>query len=153
MRRNSKLLNQSSVREAVSETVRALQGSATDADFAEDWGVSKGTVINARNRNNTIGLEAFLRLGKEYGGEGVDTALALIGLKSAPTDAVVLDVTAVPCEVAKCVPLLIERLSDGDWSDEDQRAFEEAGVVHCILNLADKMREKRDARRLRSVVP
>lgn len=146
-------LSQNSVRIAISETVRALQGDKTDKEFAEEWGVSEGTVINARNRNHTIGSESFLRLGKEFGGEGIDTALALIGLRSAPIDTVAIDAGKVPHDVAKCLPLLIERLGDGEWSDEDQRIFEDAGVVHCFLNLADQMREKRDARRLRTVSP
>lgn len=151
--RNPPRLTQNSLRTAVSETVRPLQADKTDHEFAEEWGTSAGTVANARNRNHTIGLEAYLRLGKEFGGEGLDTVLALVGRKSAPLNSVIVDTAKVPCEVAKCLPLLIERLSDGEWSDDDQRAFEEAGVVHTLLNLADKMREKRDERRLRSVTP
>lgn len=148
---NSPRLSQNSVRQAVSETVRALQGDKTDEDFGGEWGVGKGTVLNARNRNHTLGLESYLRLGKEFKSEGLDTALALIGFRSTPIDSVTIDVSKVPCEVAKCLPTLIERLSDGEWCDNDQRVFEDAGIVHCLLNLADKMREKRDAKRLRSV--
>lgn len=151
MLRNNRRLSQNSVRAAISETVRALQGDKTDQDFAEEWGTSAGTVANARNRNHTLGLEPFLRLGKEYGAAGIDTALSIVGLRAAPLSSVVVDAGKVPHEVAKCLPLLIERLGDGDWSDEDQRAFEEAGIVHCFLNLADKMRERRDERRLRTV--
>lgn len=151
MRSNQRRLTQTSLREAVSETVRSLQGDKTDEEFAEEWGTSAGSVLNARNRNHTVGLEPFLRLGKEYGPDGVDTALALVGLHSLPINAPVLDISKVPHDVAKCLPLLIERLGDNDWSDDDQVAFEKAGIVHCILNLADQMRERRDARRLRSV--
>ena len=143
-------LTHNSLRVAVSETVRHLQGSKTDIEFSEEWGTSAGTVANARNKNHTLGLEAFLRLGKEYGTEGVDTVLALVDLKAQRREARYLDITTVPHEVAKCLPMLIELLADGEWSDEDQAAFERAGIVHTMLNLADTMRNKRDERRLRS---
>lgn len=148
---NKPHFSQNSLRVAIGESVRAIQGGKSDQDFADEWGVGKGTVLNARNRNHTINLEAFMRLGKEYGPDGIDTALKLIGLRSAPLDSVIIDARKVPHDVAKCLPLLMERLMDGDWSDEDQRAFEDAGVVNCILNLSEKMREMRDKRRLRSV--
>lgn len=144
-------LTHNSLREAVSSTVRSLQAAKSDSDMADEWGVSAGTVANARNRNHTIGLDAFLRLGKEYGAQGVDTSLGLVGLHALPLEAPILDISKVPHDVAKCLPILIERLADGDWSDEDQAAFERAGIVHCLLNLADTMRERRDARRLRPV--
>lgn len=144
-------LTTNSLREAVSTTVRPLQGEKTDIEFAEEWGTSSGTVANARNKNHTIGLEHFLRLGKEYGTEGVDTILKLVGLRAQRIEARTIDITMVPHDVAKCLPTLIARLSDGEWSDEDQAAFEHAGIVHTLLNLSDTMREKRDARRLRSV--
>jgi hypothetical protein len=144
-------LTHNSLREAISSTVRELQGDKTDNEMADEWGTSAGTVANARNKNHTIGLEPFLRLGKEYGPHGVDTALALVGLRSQPMEARVLDISKVPHDVAKCLPLLIERLSDGEWSDDDQVAFERAGIIHTMLDLADQMRDKRDARRLRAV--
>lgn len=144
-------LTNNSLREAISTTVRSLQGDKTDIDMADEWGTSPGTVANARNKNHTIGLDAYLRLGKEYGAHGVDTALGLVGLYALPLEATILDISKVPHDVAKCLPVLMERLTDGDWSDEDQAAFEQAGIVHCLLNLADQMREKRDARRLRPV--
>jgi hypothetical protein len=144
-------LTHNSLRAAVSETVRSLQGGKTDNEFADEWGTSAGTVANARNKNHTIGLEQFLRLGKEYGAEGVDTCLSLVGLKAQRIEARYLDITAIPQSVAECLPMLIDKLRDGEWSDEDQAAFERAGIVHTMLNLADTMREKRDERRLRRV--
>lgn len=144
-------LTHNSLREAISSTVRTLQGCKTDCEMADEWGTSPGTVANARNKNHTIGLEPFLRLGKEYGAEGVDTILALVGLRAQRIEARTLDITKVPHDVAKCLPTLIDRLADGDWSDEDQAAFEHAGIVHTLLTLSDTMREKRDERRLRSV--
>ena len=143
-------LTHNSLRIAVSETVRHLQGSKTDNEMDDEWGTSAGTVANARNQNHTIGLEQFLRLGKEYGAEGVDTILSLVGLKAQRIEARYLDITAIPQSVAECLPMLIDKLRDGEWSDDDQAAFEHAGIVSTLCDLAEQMREKRDRRRLRS---
>jgi hypothetical protein len=151
MSKNFTRLTQNSLRDAISETVRPLQGSKTDKDMADEWGVSAGTVTNARNQYHTIGLEQFLRLGKEYGTEGVDTVLRLVGLKAQRIEARYIDITAIPQSVAECLPLLIDKLRDGEWSDEDQAAFEHAGIVRTLLDLGEQMREKRDERRLRRV--
>jgi hypothetical protein len=142
-------LTNNTLRDAISSTVRELQEDKTDNEMADEWGTSAGTVANARNKNHTISLEAFLRLGKEYGARGVDTALALAGLRAQPLEANTIDISRVPHDVAKCLPLLIERLSDGEWSDDDQVAFERAGIIHTMLDLADQMKDKRDERRLR----
>lgn len=150
MLRNIKLTH-NSLREAVSTTVRALQVHKTDNEMADEWGTSPGTVANARNKNHTIGLEPFLRLGKEYGVEGVDTCLALVGLRAQRIEARTIDITRVPHDVAKCLPMLIERLADGEWSDEDQAAFERAGIVSTLLDLSEQMCGRRDERRLRAV--
>lgn len=150
MLRNLRLTH-NSLREAVSSTVRSLQGDKTDNEMADEWGTSPGTIANARNKNHTIGLEPFLRLGKEYGVEGVDTCLALVGLRAQRIEVKTLDITRVPHDVAKCLPMLIERLSDGEWSDEDQAAFEHAGIVRTLLNLSEQMRDRQVERHLKAV--
>jgi hypothetical protein len=144
-------LSQNSVRQAVAETIADLQAAKTDQEMADEWGVGKGTVLNARNRNHTICLEAFLRLGKEFGSEGVDTALSLAGLKAAPIDKMVLDVSSVPCDVAKCLPLLISLLADGDCSDADVRQLDDADVIDTLAKTAEGLKQRRDRMRLRSV--
>lgn len=148
---NSPRLTQSSYRQAVSETVRALQGSDTDKDFADAWGTSKGTVLNARNRNHDLCGMALLMLGQKFGSEGLATVLHLIGMKAVSVDSLTLDVSDIPCDVAKCVPLLIQLLGDGHASDMDIHQLDEAGVIESLGKTADMLRTTRDRLRLRVV--
>lgn len=144
-------LTQSAYRQAVAETVVALQGADSDDDMAEAWGVSSGTVGNARNRRNDLSSIPLLQLGGRFGPEHLDTVLSLIGARAVPVDAVTIDVASVPCNVAKVVPLLIELFSDGECCDHDVRTLEKAGAIDCLARVADMLRERRDALRLRSV--
>lgn len=149
--RVNRRLTQSAFRQAVSETVRHLQGSDTDQDFADAWGVSEGTVANARNRNHDLSSLPLLKLGDAFGSEGLATILHLIGMKAVPIDALTLDVSDIPCDVAKCVPLLIQLLGDGHASDMDIHQLDEAGVIESLGKTADMLRTTRDRLRLRIV--
>lgn len=144
-------LTQSSYQQAVSETVRSLQGDGTDQDMAEAWGVSAGTVGNARNKVGKLSALPLLLLGKEFGPEALGTVLALIGAKAVRSDAVTVDVSSVPCDVAKTLPLLIELFSDGECSTADVRTLDRAGAIDCLGRVADMLRNRRDAMRLESV--
>jgi hypothetical protein len=144
-------LTETTLLEAVRETVISLQNGGTDKDMAVAWGVSKGTVENARNRNHVLSATSLLKLGDQFRAEGLDTIMALIGLKAVERDAVTIDVAGIPCDVAKTLPLLIELLTDGDCSAADVRALDKAGAIDCLGRVADMLRERRNAVRLESV--
>lgn len=144
-------LTQSSYRHAVRETVVALQNGGTDQDMADAWGVSSGTVGNARNKNADLSGIPLLKLGEQFGPDGLNTILALIGLKAVDVAEVTIDVSAIPCDVAKTLPLLIELFADGDCSTGDVRALDQAGVIDCLGRVADMLRSRRDGARLEAV--
>lgn len=148
---NSVRLTETTLLEAVRATVMSLQNGGTDKDMAVAWGVSKGTVENARNRNHVLSAIPLLKLGDEFGAEGLDTIMALIGMRAVERDAVTVDVGSIPCDVAKTLPLLIELFSDGDCSAADVRALDKAGAIDCLARVADMLRERRNAVRLESV--
>lgn len=148
---NGHLLTQSSYRNAVAETVSGLQGDATDQDMADAWGVSAGTVGNARNRNADLTALPLLKLGQVFGTDALGTVLRLIGAKAVPIDAVHLDVSAIPCDVAATLPTLIRLFADGDASDADIRQLDREGVIDCFAKITDMLEQRRDDLRLRSV--
>lgn len=143
-------LTQSAFRQAVSETVRDLQDGGTDQDMADAWGVSKGTVENARNRNHDLTALPLLKLGERFGPEALDTVLATIGARAVRREAVTVDVQRLPCDVATTLPLLIELFADGECSPSDMRKLEEAGAIDCLLRVAETLRNARDTMRLRA---
>jgi hypothetical protein len=146
---SSPRLSQSSYRQAVSETVRHLQGSDTDQDMADRWGVSDGTVMNARNRNHDLSPIPLLKLGERWRGEGLNTVLALIKMKAVDEKAIAIDAADIPCEVAECVPELIKALHDGDCTAEDVHKLDQAGVIDTLCKVAESLRQHRDRLRLR----
>lgn len=144
-------LTQTSYRRAVSETVRGLQENDTDQDMADAWGVASASVGNARNQNHDLTAISLLKLGDRFGPSALDTVLALIGARAVARDAVTINVSAIPCDVAKVVPLLIELFADGDCSTADVRTLDKAGAIECLGKVADMLRSRRDAMRLESV--
>lgn len=144
-------LTQTSYRDAVSESVRDLQNGATDQDMADAWGVSASTVGNARNRNNDLSAVSLLKIGERFGPEAMDTIMALIGARAVRRDAVTVDVSKVPCDVARTLPLLIELLSDGECCLGDVRKLDDAGAIDCLIRVADMLRDARDRMRLKAV--
>lgn len=144
-------LTQSSVRTAIASTVAGLRNGHSDQDMADEWGVSAGTVNNAQNLRNDLALMSWLRLGRRFGPDGLNTVLALLRMKAVRDDAVVVDVAKVPFEIASTLPLLIHLLADGECCDSDLRKLEEAGVIDTLLTTADFLRQRRDDVRLKSV--
>jgi hypothetical protein len=144
-------LTQNSYREAVAETLAAIQQSDSDQDMADAWGVSAGTVANCRNRNHNLNAVPLLQMGERFGPDALGTVLRLIGAKAVPIDAMVLDVSAIPFNVAKTLPLLIQLFQDGECCDHDVRTLEKAGAIDCLGRIADMLRERRDTIRLRAV--
>lgn len=145
-------LKQSSLRQAVATTVAANRNGWSEAEMAEEWGVSAGTVGNAQNKNHDLGLLNWLKLGRRFGPAGVNTVLALIGMRAIRDDSATLDVSKLPVELAQCLPLLIELLADGECCDADVRRLEQAGVISTLARVADVLRQRRDTVRLREVV-
>lgn len=147
-------LTQSCYRAAVSETVRSLQGVASDQDMADAWGTSAATVGNARNRNNDLSAMPLLKLGERFGAASLDTVLALIGAKAVAREAIMIDaasIAAIPCDVAATVPTLIRLLADGDASDDDVRQLDREGAIDTFVRLAALLQGRRDSLRIRSV--
>ena len=144
-------LTQTAYQEAVAETVAGLQRASSDAEFAEAWGVSSGTVNNARNRKHDLSALPLLKLGKEFGPAALDTVLRLIGARGVAVDAVTIDVGAIPCDVAKVLPLLIELFADGQCCTDDVRKLDQAGAIDCLGRVTDMLRQRRDEMRLRAV--
>ena len=146
--RNRPRLTQTAYRQAVRETVMDVSGDAVDSDFADQWGVSSGTVANARNKNHDLSAIALLKLGDRFGPASLDTVLSLIGARAVDREAVTVDVSRVPCDVAKVLPLLIELFADGECCDADVTTLDKAGAIDCLGNLADMLRNRRDAKRV-----
>lgn len=144
-------LTQSAYRQAVSETVRDLQETSSDQDMADAWGVSAGTVGNARNRNTDVAGLSLLKIGERFGPEALDTVLALIGARAVRRDALTVDVSRIPCDVAKTLPLLIDLFADGECCAADVRKLEAAGAIDTLLTVADMLRSARDRMRIGAV--
>lgn len=151
VRSNAPALTQSAYREAVAETVSSLQGSATDQDMADTWGVSAGTIVNVRKRSHDLSAVPLLKIGKAFGVDRLGTILALIGAKAVPLDAVHIDVSSIPCDVAGCLPTLIRLFADGDASDADIRQLDREGVIDCFSRITDMLEQRRDDLRLKAV--
>lgn len=149
---NSPRLKQSSLRQAIATTVAANRNGWSEAEMAEEWGVSAGTVGNAQNKNHDLGLMNWLKLGERFGPAGLNTVLALVGMRAVRDESCVLDVSKLPVELAQCLPLLIELLADGECCDSDVRKLEGAGVISTLARVADVLRQRRDTVRLREVV-
>jgi hypothetical protein len=149
---DTRRLKQSSLRQAIATTVAANRNGWSEAEMAEEWGVSKGTVNNAQNKSHDLGLMNWLKLGERFGPAGLNTVLALVGMKAVRDDQCVIDCAVVPVEIAQCLPLLIELLADGDCSDADVRRLEQAGIIGTLARTSDLLRQRRDTVRLREVV-
>lgn len=151
--RNRTRLTQTSYRTAISESVKAVQGGDSDRDIADLWGVSAGTVANARNKTNDLNAVSMLRLGERFGPSALDTVLSLIGARAVDRDAVAIDVSAIPCDVARVLPLLIDLFRDGECCDADVRTLEKSGAIDCLCGIAEMLRNRRDDLRTDNVTP
>lgn len=142
--RNRSRLTQTAMRSADAETLAALQSGGTDQDIADEWGVSAGTVCNVRNKRHDMTRLNWLRLGERFGPAALDPVLSLIGARAVDREAVTVDVSKVPCDVAKVLPLLIELFADGECSEADVRQLDRSGAIDCLTSVADMLRNRRD---------
>lgn len=145
---NRTRITQSSYRKAVSKTVAAHRNGYSDQDFSDIWGVSAGTVNNAQNLKKDLTAIPLLKLGERFGPDGLNTVLALIGMKAVHDTDVTIDVENVPCDIASVLPLLIELFRDGECCDGDVRKLDDAGAIDKICELADYLRQRRNGVRL-----
>lgn len=142
-------LTQTSVLQAIASTVSGLRNGWSDQEMADEWDVSAGTVNNATNKKHELSLTNWLKLGKRFGPEGVNTVLALIRMKAVHLTTVVVDVAKVPFEIASALPLLIELLGDGVCCDDDVRKLEKAGAIDALIRVSNYLRQRRDEVRLK----
>lgn len=140
-------LTQNTLRRATRETVLALQENDSDAEFATAWGVSAGTVANARNQNHNLGSLPLLQLADRFGPAALDTVLELVGARAIDREAVAVDVSSIPCDVARVLPLLIDLFRDGECCDSDVRKLDRAGAIDCLCEIAEMLRNRRDKTR------
>lgn len=148
---SSARLTQSSYRAAVAETVRDVQDGGTDRDMADAWGVSGGTVDNARNRKHDLSAIPLLKLGERFGPAALDTVLALIGARAVARDEVTVNVGAIPRDMAAMLPLLMDCFGDSECCAADVRKLDDAGAIDCLIKVADMLRSARDRMRLQAV--
>jgi len=101
------LPTQSSLRGAVGNMIRDIQRdhSETDQDTADRLGVSKGTIVNARNGTTDLNALTIARVGAVYGAAYVDPYHRLYGSVAAPVAASMAD--PLP-DMARAVAMLCE---------------------------------------------
>lgn len=80
------LPTQSSLRSAIGNMMRDIQRDRreTDQDTADKLGVSKGTIVNARNGATDLNALTIARIGAVYGSHYVDPYHALYGATATP---------------------------------------------------------------------
>lgn len=107
------LPTQSSLRAAVANIIRDVQRDRGehDQDTADRLGISKGTVLNARNGTTDINALTIARIGAVYGAHYLDPYNALYGATASP----IVKATDDPlCHMAKAVSTLCDmRCPDG----------------------------------------
>jgi hypothetical protein len=117
---------------------------------ALDIGVEEKTVRRARDKETSLKANTtFNMLARK--GEALDPILAHFRRRSVAIDDVTIDATRVPCDVAACLPLLIDLLRDGDCSDDDTRKLDAAGVIDRLAAAADLLRGRRETLKLKVV--
>ncbi|UAB76990.1 hypothetical protein INR77_09030 [Erythrobacter sp. SCSIO 43205] len=104
---------QSSLRTAVGNIIRDVQRDhrETDQDTADRLGVSKGTVVNARNGTTDLNALTIARIGVVYGAPYLDPYNALYG---ATASLVQKDTSDPLCHLARAVTTICDmRCPDG----------------------------------------
>lgn len=125
---------QSSLRAAVGNIIRDIQRNhgETDQDTADRLGISKGTVVNARNGTTDLNALTIARIGAVYGADYVNPYNALYGATASP----VRPETDDPlCHMARAVTAICEmRCPDGP-----------GGVIETPKELLDALPDLRAA--------
>lgn len=130
-----RLPTQSALRSAVGNMMRDIQRdhSETDQDTADRLGVSKGTIVNARNGTTDLNALTIARIGAVYGAGYVNPYNALYG---ATASAMAKDTQDPLCHLARAVTSICEmRCPDGP-----------GGVIETPKELMDALPDLRAAR-------
>ncbi len=107
------LPTQNSLRSAVGNMIRDIQRDhrETDQDTADRLGVSKGTVVNARNGTTDLNALTIARIGAVYGADYVNPYNALYG---ATATSVQRETEDPLCHMARAVSRMCDmRCPDG----------------------------------------
>ena len=144
------LLTDNDVRALVAPELIALCAEDGPSRVALDIGCEEKTVRRARDRETTLKASTtFNMLARK--GEALDPILAHFHRRSVAIHEVTVDVASIPCDIAGCLPMLIDLLRDGDCNDDDTRKLDRAGVIDCLANVADLLREKRERLKLKVI--
>jgi hypothetical protein len=142
------LLTDNDVRDLVSPELISMCATDGPSRVAIDIGCEEKTVRRARDKETTLKANTTFNL-LARNGAALDPILAHFGRRSMAVDDVAIDATRVPCDVAACLPLLIDLLRDGDCSDDDTRKLDAAGVIDRLAAAADMLRGKRESLKLK----
>lgn len=107
------LPTQSALRSAVGNMIRDIQRDhgETDQDTADRLGVSKGTIVNARNGTTDLNALTIARVGAVYGAHYVNPYNALYGATATPVHKASEDPL---CHLARAVSTICDmRCPDG----------------------------------------
>lgn len=107
------LPTQSSLRKAVASMIRDIQRehAETDQDTADRLGVSKGTIVNARNGTTDLNALTIARIGAVYGAHYVNPYNSLYGATATPVQKATDDPL---CHLARAVSTICDmRCPDG----------------------------------------
>ena len=129
------LPTQSSLRAAVGNIIRDCQRDAgdTDQDTADKLGVSKGTVVNARNGTTDLNALTIARIGVVYGASYLDPYNGLYGATAKPVETATDDPL---CHLARAVTRICDmRCPDGP-----------GGATETPKELLDALPDMRKAR-------
>lgn len=126
---------QSALRSAVGNMIRDIQRDhrETDQDTADRLGVSKGTIVNARNGTTDLNALTIARVGAVYGASYVNPYNALYGATATPVQAETSDPL---CHLARAVTRICDmRCPDGP-----------GGAVETPKELLDALPDMKRAR-------
>jgi transcriptional regulator with XRE-family HTH domain len=129
------LPTQSALRSAVGNMIRDIQRDhrETDQDTADRLGVSKGTIVNARNGTTDLNALTIARVGAVYGADYVNPYNALYGATATQVQRETEDPL---CHIARLVTRICEmRCPDGP-----------GGVIETPKELLDALPDARRAR-------
>jgi len=144
------LMTDDDVRALLSPVLISMCAKDGPSRVAINIGCEEKTVRRARDRETSLKASTTFNL-LAPNGKALDPILAHFGRRSVAIDDVLIDVAAIPCDIAATLPLLIELLRDGDCSDSDTHKLDAAGVIDCLARVGDMLRNKRERLKLKVV--
>lgn len=144
------LITDNDVRELLSPELIAMCAERGPSRVALDIGCEEKTVRRARDKETSLKANTMFNI-LATRGTALDPILKHFHRRSVAIDDVTIDVAAIPCDVASCLPLLIELLRDGHCEDDDVRVLDRSGVIDCLGRAADMLRDRRSELKLKVV--